>query len=178
MGRFFRRRISIEPKKYSFIHSMNQRIGATRLGAWFYARMLHPFDRAFFFLTGGRKTLSALLAGLPVVWVTTIGARSGRPRTVPIVCIPIDSDTNAFGLIASNFGQRHHPAWYHNMKANPQVICLLNGRTGEYIARETSGGEYDRIWERGVSFYAGYSLYRQRVGQRTIPIMALTPVPE
>lgn len=168
----------MEPKKYPFIHSMNQKIASSRPGAWFCARTLHHFDRAFLFLSGGRTTMSSLLAGLPVVWVTAIGAKSGRPRTIPLICIPHDSDANSFGLIASNFGQRHHPAWYYNLKANPRVTCRLKGRTSEYIARETSGEEYDRIWERGVSISSGYSLYKQRVGQRTIPIMAVTPVSE
>ena len=166
----------MEPKKYPFIHSMNQRISASRLGAWFYARTLHHFDRAVLFLSGGRATMSGLLAGLPVVWVTAIGAKSGRPRTIPLLCIPDDSDANSFGLIASNFGQSHRPAWYHNLKANPRVTCRLNGNTGEYIAREVSGKEYEKIWERGASIYLGYPLYKQRVGQRTIPVMSLTPV--
>lgn len=166
----------MEPKNYPFIHSMNQKIAASRPGAWLYARTLPSFDRAFMALSGGRMSMTGLLAGLPVVWVTAIGAKSGRTRTVPILCIPHDSDSSAFGLIASNFGQRNHPAWYYNLKANPRATCRLKGHTGEYMAREAGGEEYERIWERGASIYLGYPLYKERVGQRTIPILVLSPV--
>lgn len=166
----------MEPKKYPFIHSMNQKIATTRLGSWFYARTLHHFDRAFLLLSGGRTTMSSLLAGLPVAWVTATGAKSGRPRTVPLVYVPIDPNAHSIALIASNYGQRHNPAWYYNLKANPRVTCRLKDGTREYLARETSGEEYDRIWEHAKSIYLGYSLYKQRASHRNIRIMALTPV--
>ena len=168
----------MEPKKYPFIHAINHSIAASRPGSWLYARTLQQTDWLFSLLTGGRTTMSGLLAGLPVVWVTAIGAKSGRSRTIPLVYISHESDPNAFSLIASNFGQRHHPGWYYNLKANPQVTCRLKGCIGKYIAREASGEEYDHIWERAGSVYRGYPLYKQRASHRTIPIMTLTPVTE
>src|SRR5262245_843239 len=70
-------------KRYSFFHVLVQKIGSSRFGARFYARTLHHFDRVAFRLSSGRATLTSSLAGLPVVLLTTTGAKSGLPRTLP-----------------------------------------------------------------------------------------------
>lgn len=164
----------MESLKYPLFYSINQKFASSRIGAWLYSRTLHHFDRFFLFLTRGRTTLTGLVAGLPVVMVTIIGAKSGRSRDIPLLCIPDAQDGKSFGLIASNFGKAHHPAWYFNLKANPKVTCSFKGHTGEYIAREVTGADYDRIWEQACSIYLGYPLYKQRVGKRRIHIMLMT----
>ena len=80
----------------------------------FYARTLHHIDRLVYRATHQRATLSGWIAGLPVVNLTTTGAKSGLLRTLPLLAIPRD---DGFVVIASNYGQRRHPAWYHNLKA-------------------------------------------------------------
>jgi deazaflavin-dependent oxidoreductase (nitroreductase family) len=79
---------------------------------------LHHLDRPVLRLSRGRYSLTRLLAGLPVVTVTTIGAKSGQPRSLPLVALP---DGEHVILIASNYGQKHHPAWYYNLRAHPEV---------------------------------------------------------
>jgi deazaflavin-dependent oxidoreductase (nitroreductase family) len=160
---------------YSVLHRAGQGISSTKPGSWFFARTLHHFDRAFLALTGGRATLSTLLAGLPEVMVTTIGAKSGLMRTLPLVYIRDDTDPRTFALIASNFGQHHNPAWYYNLKAHPAVTCTLDGQTGEYVAREATGEEYAKFWQAAVDTYFGYALYKTRASHRHIPIMILSP---
>ena len=76
------------------------------------------------------------MAGLPIVAVTTIGAKSGQPRSFPPVAIP---DGGNVILIASNFGQHNHPAWYYNLRAHPEVQLTYEGKTVTYLARETDG---------------------------------------
>jgi deazaflavin-dependent oxidoreductase (nitroreductase family) len=120
--------------------------------------------------------MTSLLAGLPVVLVTTTGAKTGRPRTLPLLCIRDESDPNTFALIASNWGQRRNPAWYYNLKTNPRATCTIEGRTGEYIAHEATGEEYERFWRYAENIYIGYPRYKQRAGRRHIPIMVMTPV--
>ena len=66
-------------RRYSFFHGLVQKIGSSRFGAWLYARTLHHFDRVAFKLSGGRATLTSALAGLPVILLTTTGAKSGLP---------------------------------------------------------------------------------------------------
>ena len=83
----------------------------------FYARTLHVIDKGVFKLTRGRTTFSAWLAGLPVAWLTTTGAKSGVERTSPVLAIPCGD--GRLVVIASNYGQRHNPSWYYNLRAHP-----------------------------------------------------------
>jgi hypothetical protein len=85
---------------------MLQHIGASQLGAWIFARTLHPLDRLLLRLSRGRVSVPGVLTGLPVIMLTTIGAKSGKLRTVPVVGL---SDGGKVVVIASNFGQAHHP---------------------------------------------------------------------
>jgi deazaflavin-dependent oxidoreductase (nitroreductase family) len=144
----------------------------TKASGWFLARTLHHFDRPVLRLSRGRHSLTSLLAGLPGVTVTTIGAKSGQPRSQPLVVLP---DGENVILIASNYGQKHHPAWYYNLRAHPEVQLTYEGRTMNYIARETSGEERERCWQRAVDLYSGYARYKERAGQRQIGVFLLTP---
>ena len=129
-----------------------RRVIATPPAAWLLARTIHRVDGATLRLSRGRTTASALLSGLPIIQLTTIGARSGRPRTVPLVGIP---DGDRLILIASNWGQAKHPAWYYNVKANPAVTITCDGVARPYIAREVTGEERDAWWARAVARYPG-----------------------
>src|SRR5919107_3023866 len=75
-------------------------------GSWLFARLAHRIDRPVYRLTRGRHTFANLVSGIPVVMLTTTGARSGQPRTVPVLGLPTDE---GLAVIASNFGQRRHP---------------------------------------------------------------------
>jgi deazaflavin-dependent oxidoreductase (nitroreductase family) len=161
-------------RRYSFFQGLVQKIGSSRFGAWFYARTLHHFDRVAFKLTGGRATLTSALAGLPVVLLTTTGVKSGLPRTLPLLCIRDERNPTTFALVASNWGQPHYPAWYFNLKANPRAIGSIRGQTATYVAHEASGEEYERFWQCAANTYLGFAVYKQRVGERRIPIMIMT----
>jgi deazaflavin-dependent oxidoreductase (nitroreductase family) len=152
-------------QNYSTFHTLMQRIGSSRPGAWFYARTLHHLDRVFLKLTGGRTMMTSILSGLPVVLLTTLGAKSGLPRTIPLLCIRDERDPRRFALVGSNFGQRHHPAWYFNLKANPHATCSIQGQAGKYLAHEAEGEEYDRFWQRAMQTYMGFPLYKQRAAR-------------
>ena len=121
-------------------------------------------------------TMSSLVAGVPLVVVTTTGARSGLPRTVPLLCIRDELDPATFALIATNWGQAQYPAWYFNLKANPRAACSIAGETGQYMAHKAVGEEYARFWQYAADTYLGYPLYRQRIHGRNIPIMVMTPL--
>ena len=155
-----------------------QKFASTRPGAWFGSHALHHFDRWIFRLSGGRATLTSHIAGFPMVIMTTTGAKSGLTRTTPLVAIREGVGDSCFALIASNWGQDHHPGWYHNLKANPSATGTIEGVSRTYRAHEASGEEYDYFWQRASQTYLGYTLYKQRVGDRRIPILVLEAEPE
>lgn len=149
-----------------------QWFAATALGSKLFIPTAHRADRIVLRLSGGKTTMVGLTAGLPMLTLTTIGAKSGQLRSVPLVGIP---DGDRWVVIASNFGQAHHPAWYYNLKKNPQATVTQHGLVGDYVAAEASGEEYDRLWQKAVSLYAGYAAYKTRTEGREIPIVVLTP---
>ena len=157
----------------SALHRAVRRVASTAPGAWLLARSAHHLDRWALKLTGGRASLTSVLAGLPIVWLTTTGAKTGQPRRSPLVGLV---DGAKVVVIASNFGQQHYPAWYHNLRAHPQAQVTLNKQTRTYTAREATGAEREGYWQQAVAVYAGYAAYARRVGKRHIPVMVLTPL--
>lgn len=161
----------LQHRPNAFQHSLHS-ILRTRASGWLLARVLHHLDRPILRLTHDRRSLTSMLAGLPVVTVTTIGAKSGQPRSVPLIALP---DGENVILIASNYGQKKHPAWYYNLRAHPEVQLTYEGRTVTYTAREVSGEERERCWQRAVEIYTGYALYKERAGERQIGVFLLAP---
>lgn len=137
----------------------------------FLARILHPLDSLALRWSKGRWAFTSLV-GLPIIKLTALGAKSGQPRTLPLVGL---RDGERIVLIGSNFGRAHHPAWYHNLKAHPECEVQILGRSTRYVAREAQGEERERYWQLAVSYYAGYEKYKARAGKRTIPVMLLEP---
>jgi deazaflavin-dependent oxidoreductase (nitroreductase family) len=148
------------------------RLAGTRPVLWLLRHTLHLLDALLWRLSGGRLTASQLLAGTPTIFVTTTGARSGLPRTVPLVGT---SDGERILLVASNWGGEGNPAWYYNLRANPECQVRLGDQSHTYVARELTGAERERAWQRAVAVYPGYSVYRQLAPRRTIPVFALEP---
>jgi deazaflavin-dependent oxidoreductase (nitroreductase family) len=146
---------------------------ATRPLAWLYARIQQPLDTLVYRLSRRRTTLSSWIAGVQLVMLTTTGARSGRRRTVPVLAI---RDGEAFVVIASNFGRRRNPGWYHNLRADPRAWAEVEGSGGPYRARELSGAERDRCFRLGAEFYPGFNHYVRWAGRR-IPVLRLEPAP-
>jgi deazaflavin-dependent oxidoreductase (nitroreductase family) len=141
---------------------------------WVYARVLRQLDGATSRMTGGKSTLSSWLTGLPIVQLTTTGAKSGARRTIPLVAIP---EAERLVIIASNFGRSSHPAWYYNLKAHPRVTAAFEGRVQEMVAREMEGEERDQWYERGIAIYPGWVDYRTRTSRhRRIPVFELIPL--
>jgi deazaflavin-dependent oxidoreductase (nitroreductase family) len=141
--------------------------------SWFYARTLHHIDRIVFRVTRGRATFVSWVAGLPIVMLTTTGAKSGRRHTLPLVALP---EGDRLVVIASNYGQERNPNWYHNLRANPGASVSFEGVTREVVARELEGEERARWYERGIQIYPGWTSYRKRAAHRQIPVLELTPV--
>ena len=148
-----------------------RRLAATRPGSWFFARTLQRCDRVVYRLSGGRTTLAALLSGLPVVMLTSRGAKSGRDVTVPLLGF---EEGDAVFLIGSNFGQAHHPAWYHNLRAHPRARIVVRGRSREVVAEEVESPERERCLAIAAVAYPGYRRYEQRAAPRRISVFRLS----
>ena len=164
--------ITFDQPSPNIFQRSTQAVASTTLGAKLLVPTAHRLDKWVLQASGGRTTAVGLMAGLPVVWLTTTGAKSGELRKVPLVGIP---DGPNIVLIASNFGQERHPGWYFNLRKTPQATISVGDASAQYVAREVSGAEYDRIWQRAVSLYAGYAAYKERTGGRQIPILVMEP---
>ncbi len=149
-----------------------RRFGASGPGSWFFARVLHHIDRPVHRLTHGRYTFASLLSGLPVVMLTTTGAKSGQPRTVPLLGIPTDGTV---AVIASNFGQYHHPGWYHNLRAHPDADVVVDGKHRRVHAVVADGERRAGIWQQGLRIYPGFSQNEKRAAHRDISVFVLEP---
>jgi deazaflavin-dependent oxidoreductase (nitroreductase family) len=137
------------------------------------ARALLRLDREVFRLTRRRTTLSAWVSGLPIVMLTTTGARSGQPRTLPILGLP---DGDRLVVIASNFGLPRHPGWYYNLRAHPLAVISWAGSTVEMRARELTGDERQRYLTRSHMAYPWWEQYHRRAAPRQIPVIMLEPL--
>ena len=129
-----------------------------------------PIDRRLIPLTGGRLTVAV---GQPVLLLHTRGAKSGQPRTTPLL---YTRHGQAYVIVASKAGAAHHPAWYHNLRAHPDAVTIEVG--GQHIGvrpREAAGAERDQLWRLVNDNYNGYQVYQQRAGGRAIPVMLLEP---
>ncbi len=159
---------------YSYFQKTIQKFASSRFGAWSFSKLQHHFDRATFKLSGGKTTMSGVLSGLPVAMLTTTGARSGLPRTVPLLAIREDDGVDQIGFIATNWGQNRYPAWYFNLKKNPKALCQIDDFAGNYTAHEAEGEEHQHYWGLATQTYIGFRLYKQRIEKRRIPIMVMT----
>jgi len=162
------REISIKPNVYQ---KVVHRFLMLKPVSAFLSKVLHHADTFLLRITRERYTVSQII-GLPIIQLTTTGSKTGQPRTIPLVSLP---DRDDIALVASNFGQKHNPAWYYNLKANPECEVHYKGRARKYIARETSGDEYEHYLLIAISYYAGYEKYKERAAPRHIPIMVLEP---
>ena len=142
---------------------------STRPVSWLYLHVFPHIDRPLLRLSRGRLSVSL---GMPVVLLETVGARSGQPRTTPLVYALDGEDVI---LIASKGGSPHHPAWYHNLRKHPTVHCTLRGARRRYRAREAQGAERTAAWRKALQVYPGYARYQDRAGKRRIPVFVLEP---
>jgi deazaflavin-dependent oxidoreductase (nitroreductase family) len=146
------------------------KVALTKPGTWFYSRVAARIDGPLVRATGGR--ISSVAGLFPVVLLTARGAKSGIERTVPLVYF---SDGDDVILMASSFGRPRYPAWYRNVKVNPDVRLESMGGSGSYVVTETEGEERDRLYALAKSVYRGYGIYEQRTaGIRHVPVLRLT----
>jgi deazaflavin-dependent oxidoreductase (nitroreductase family) len=117
-------------------------------------------------------TEGTTMRGRPVVILTTLGARSGKVRKIPLMRVEHDG---AYAVVASMGGAPKHPVWYHNLVANPRVELQDGPAKHDYVAREVSGEEKALWWKRAVEAWPDYAGYQLRT-DREIPVFVLERV--
>jgi len=105
----------------------------------------------------------------PRLLLTTIGARSGQPRTTPMMYI---RDGERLLVVASNAGAPTHPDWYRNLVAHPQVTVEVRAEIYDAMARVIEGAERQQVWARIVGQYPFFADHQAKI-TRQIPVIAL-----
>ncbi len=112
------------------------------------------------------------LRGMPVVVVTSVGARSGKLRKTPLMRVEHGGE---YAVVASLGGAPKHPVWYHNVKQHPRVELQDGPVRRDYLAREVTGDEKAARWASAVAAYPDYADYQAKT-DREIPVFVLTPL--
>ncbi|WP_329263355.1 nitroreductase family deazaflavin-dependent oxidoreductase [Streptomyces sp. NBC_01478] len=121
--------------------------------------------------SGGTKGTTLMDTGLPVILLTTVGAKSGKIRKTPLMRVEHDG---TYAVVASKGGAPEHPVWYFNVQADPRVELQDGPQKWDLTAREVTGDEKAEWWERAVAAYPPYAEYQTKT-DRQIPVFVLEP---
>lgn len=113
-----------------------------------------------------------LMRGMPVIVLTTVGAKSGKLRKTALMRVEHDGN---YAVVASLGGGPKHPVWYYNIVAKPHVELHDVGSKRDFLAREVAGEEKALWWERAVAAFPDYEKYQAKT-EREIPVFVLEPV--
>jgi deazaflavin-dependent oxidoreductase (nitroreductase family) len=119
--------------------------------------------------TGGK--LFGRMGKSPILLLNTVGRKSGKKRTSPLLYV---KDGEDFVIIASKGGASTHPAWFLNLKANPEATVEVGDREVRVRAEEADAEEKARLWQKMVEMYPTYDDYQTKT-KREIPLLVLHP---
>jgi deazaflavin-dependent oxidoreductase (nitroreductase family) len=150
-----------------------RRVAAHRSGTLDTVRPMSDFNAAIIdeFRANGGK-VGGQFEGAPMVLLHTVGARSGEERVNPLV---YQADGDRIAIFGSKAGAPTHPAWYHNLLANPDVTVELGPDTVPMRARVAEPDERERIWSRQKEIMPGFADYEANT-TRVIPVVILERV--
>jgi deazaflavin-dependent oxidoreductase (nitroreductase family) len=109
---------------------------------------------------------------MPIIYLTTIGAKTGLSRSNPVLSIP---DGENLILVGSNWGKPLNPKWVYNLRVHPKAHIRTGKEELEYSVRELDGEARKKYWQKAVAFYPPYVSYEQR-SKRRLPIFILKPI--
>lgn len=150
-----------------------RRFASSGPGSVVFHAVAHRIDKPVFRMSGGKRTFASMVSGIPVVMLTTTGAKTGKPRTVPVLGVPTDGTV---AVIASNFGQKRQPGWYYNLRANPEGEMFVESQRRRFRAVEATGEQRQRIWNEALKVYPGFTSYEKRASHRDIHVFVLQPL--
>jgi F420H(2)-dependent quinone reductase len=135
---------------------------------WFWERFTDLHTVAY---KASHGRIGGTAYGVPVVLLESVGRKSGKRRTHPLLC---GQDGDNLVVIASKGGVHQHPAWYLNLMANPETTAWWKGEKRSVRAREATGAERERLWAMMAGLYPEYENYQRRT-DRQIPVVILEP---
>jgi len=109
-----------------------------------------------------KGSFTARIYGIPALLIVTTGAKSGLPRTSPLLYV---RDGDDFIVVGTNFGQEHHPAWTNNLQANPRATIEVGPERLTVDAVLVSDADFPGQWNKLVQLYPGYAGYLARSGR-------------
>lgn len=128
-------------------------------------------SNVWLFRASGGRLGNRFFGGAPVLLFTSIGRRSGKPRTAPLIYL---ADGDNVVLVASKAGMSRHPVWYLNLVANPEVEVQIGSEVRKLRARTASDEEKTKLWPRLNAVYSSYDDYQART-DRKIPVVICEP---
>ncbi len=134
-------------------------------------KTMNAIHRSVLKLSGGRLGWTA--DDMPVLELTTIGRKSGEPRSVMLSSPHQDGD--ALALVASRGGDDHHPAWFLNLRDNPAVKVRMKDTTRDMTARIADEEERAELWPKIIDNNSRYAGYQSKT-EREIPVVLLEPM--
>jgi deazaflavin-dependent oxidoreductase (nitroreductase family) len=166
----FRRESPYRGRRLRLDEALLERFAMSRPGYMFAVHLAPRIDKVLIPRTNGRLSVMGIdKVGL----VTTTGAKSGQPRTHPLVLI---EDGDGLLAIGSNYGRPTHPAWAANLLAHPECTVELKGPPKRYRAELLTGDARAAAWDTGVDVYLGYESYRVSSAPREIRVFRLRPI--
>ena len=142
--------------------------GLDRFHAKFIIKWMSRINIWLYRVTGGR--LFGTMAGAPILLLTTVGRKSGLPRTKPVLYL---RDGEDLVVVASVGGQKRHPLWLKNLQANPAVTVEVGRDRSERTARVVPDQERESLWPRLVAMYPAFDLYQSWTA-RQIQVVVLS----
>ncbi|HEY7347343.1 MAG TPA: nitroreductase/quinone reductase family protein [Ktedonobacterales bacterium] len=137
---------------------------------WAAVRLADLLTQLAYGLSGGR--VGGKQAGYSMLLLHTTGRKTGKTRTHTLLYV---RDGEHFIVCGSNNGQSHHPAWYHNLQAQPHARIQAGRASYEVVAERAGPEEYERLWNLLLKSRPQYNEYRKRTA-REFPIVILKPV--
>jgi deazaflavin-dependent oxidoreductase (nitroreductase family) len=136
-------------------------------GTWdWVAKQIEEYEAS-----GGTRANTLRDTGIPIIVVTMRGAKSRKVRKIGLMRVEHDG---SYALVASKGGDAAHPAWYHNITADPRVLIQDGPGPQEFVVREVDGDERAAWWERAAAVYPPYLEYAMKAG-RVIPVLVANP---
>lgn len=151
---------------------MVQRMGASPRFAKVAPAIVPRLDRFLSRISGGRFLSSSGI--VPSMVLVTTGARTGQERESPLATV-VDGD--CFYVVGSNWGKPHHPAWSHNLLANPAATVVFHGRRIPVVAELLDHDEKAAEWPSLTAIWPAYDAYEART-ERALRVFRLRPAAE
>lgn len=164
-------RLDYKHRPAGLVAGLVRRLASTRAGALVFSKTLHHLDRAVMRLSRGRWSASGLFGRLPVLTVTSMGAKTGLSRETVLLGVPWHGD---LAVVGTGWGQRRTPSWVANLRSHPRCTVTYRRTTVAAVANELPPDEAEAVMRSATGVYPGYAAYPVRASHRRIAVFVLS----